>query len=68
MTKAEDFGGNILENPSCVFCSNPDGSLKSQAVVREQMIRFWESRENLERTAAEKATDELMAKMPDWKK
>ena len=67
MTKAEDFGGNNLENPSYVFCSNPDGSLKSQDIVREQMIRFWESRENLDRTAAEKATDELMAKMPAWK-
>lgn len=67
MTKAEDFGGSFLGNPSCVFCSYPDGSLKSQEAVREQMIRFWESRENLDRTAAEKATDELMAKMPAWK-
>ena len=67
MTKPEEFGGGISDNPSCVYCSNKDGSLKPRNVVREGMIQFWMSRENLDRTAAEKATDERMAKMPAWK-
>ena len=68
MTKPEDFGGKNPENESCVYCSNPDGSLKTRNVVREGMIQFWMGREKLDRPAAEKAVDEHMAKMPAWKK
>jgi len=68
MTKPEEFGGKKQGNKSCVYCSRPDGSLKPKNEVREGMTRFWMARENLDRKAAEKKTDEHMSKMPAWKK
>ena len=67
MTRPEDFGGGNPQNKYCVYCSNPDGSLKPRSVVREQIIRFWMSREKLDRHAAERAVDEYMSKMPAWR-
>lgn len=68
MVKPEEFGGEKLGNPSCVYCSDKDGSLKPKNVVREGMIQFWMSREKLDRATAEKRTDDHMAQMPAWKK
>ncbi len=67
MNKPEEFGGNKPGNKSCVYCSHPDGTLKPKNEVREGMTRFWMARDNLDRTAAEKKTDEHMSKMPAWK-
>ncbi|MHA1960272.1 MAG: zinc ribbon domain-containing protein [Candidatus Thorarchaeota archaeon] len=67
MTKPEEFGGQKVGNDSCVYCSHEDGNLKERNVVREQMVRFWMSREEIDRTVAEEKTDEYMAKMPAWK-
>lgn len=67
MTKPEEFGGGKKGNPSCVYCSNEDGSLKPRNIVRENMVKFWMSRESLDRAKAEKFTDDFMAKMPAWK-
>ena len=68
MAKPEDFGAGKTENDSCVYCSNPDGSLKPHNEVRKGMIQFWMQREKINRAAAEKNVDEYMAKMPAWKK
>jgi len=67
MSKPEDFGGKDTKNESCVYCSNEDGSLKPRNVVRENMVNFWMSRENIDRPAAENKTDEYMSQMPAWK-
>jgi hypothetical protein len=67
MNKPEEFGGQKVGNDSCVYCSHEDGNLKERNVVREQMVRFWMSREEIDRTVAEEKTDEYMAKMPAWK-
>jgi hypothetical protein len=67
MTKPEEFGGGKLGNPSCVYCSNEDGSLKPRNTVREGMIQFWMSREKYNRTKAEQFVDDYMSKMPAWK-
>lgn len=67
MTKPEDFGGKNTDNKSCVYCSTEDGSLKPRNVVRENMVNFWMSRENLDRSSAEVKTDEYMSQMPAWK-
>ncbi len=68
MEKPEDYGGGKIGNPSCVYCSNEDGSLKPRNVVRENMIKFWMSRENLDEVKATEFTDDYMSKMPAWKK
>ncbi len=68
MVKPEDFGGGKTGNPSCVYCSNPDGNLKPRNIVRQEMIRFWMSRKGADKSAAEEAVDKHMAKMPAWKK
>lgn len=67
MTKPEEFGGGKKGNPSCVYCSNEDGTLKPRNTVREGMIQFWMSREKYDRTKAEQFVDDYMSKMPAWK-
>ncbi|MHA2423496.1 MAG: zinc ribbon domain-containing protein [Candidatus Thorarchaeota archaeon] len=67
MEKPEEYGGGKIGNSSCVYCSNEDGSLKPRNVVRENMIKFWMSRENIDEPTATEKTDEYMAKMPAWK-
>jgi thioredoxin-related protein len=68
MTKPEEYGGQKVGNPSCVYCSNEDGSLKPRNTVREGMIQFWMSREKYNRAKAEQFVDDYMSKMPAWKK
>jgi uncharacterized glyoxalase superfamily protein PhnB len=66
MIQPEDFGGGNSENPYCVYCSNPDGSLKSREEVFENMVNFMMRSQNMDRKTAEVATREHMAKMPAW--
>ncbi|MFX1262755.1 MAG: zinc ribbon domain-containing protein [Promethearchaeota archaeon] len=67
MTKAEEFGGGKLGNKTCVYCSDGEGNLKPRNEVREGMINFWMQRENIDRSTAEKKTDEYMSIQPAWK-
>jgi uncharacterized glyoxalase superfamily protein PhnB len=66
MTKLEDFGGGNPENPYCVYCSHPDGSLKSYKEVFEGMVNFMMMSQKMDRKAAESAVKERMAEMPAW--
>jgi uncharacterized glyoxalase superfamily protein PhnB len=66
MTKLEDFGGGNPENLYCIYCSNPDGSLKSYKEVFEGMINFMITSQKMDRKAAESAVKERMSKMPAW--
>lgn len=66
MTKPEDFGGGNSANVCCANCSNPDGNLKSYDEVYEGMVAFMVTTQNMDRTAAESAAREYMAKMPAW--
>jgi len=66
MTKLEDFGGGNLENLYCVYCSNPDGSLKSYKEVLEGMINFMMMSQGMDRKTAENAAKERMSRMPAW--
>ena len=54
------------ENLYCVYCSNPDGSLKSYKEVFEGMVNFMMMSQKIDRKAAESAAKERMAKMPAW--
>jgi uncharacterized glyoxalase superfamily protein PhnB len=66
MTKPEDFGGGTPENLYCVYCSNPDGSLKSREEVFKGMVNFMMMSQKMDRKTAESAAEERMSKMPAW--
>jgi uncharacterized glyoxalase superfamily protein PhnB len=66
MTKPEDFGGRKPENLYCVYCSAPDGSLKSYKEVFEGMVNFMMMSQKMDRKTAESAVKERMSKMPAW--
>ncbi len=66
MTKVEDFGGGNPENLYCVYCSKPDGSLKSREEVFQGMASFMMTSQKMDRETAESAVKERMSKMPAW--
>jgi uncharacterized glyoxalase superfamily protein PhnB len=66
MTKPDDFGGGNPENLYCVYCSNPDGSLKSREQVFRGMVNFMMTSQKMDRETAESAVKERMARMPAW--
>jgi uncharacterized glyoxalase superfamily protein PhnB len=66
MTKLEDFGGGNPENLYCVYCSRPDGSLKSRKEVFEGMVNFMMMSQKMDRETAESAVKEPMSRMPAW--
>jgi uncharacterized glyoxalase superfamily protein PhnB len=66
MTKPEDFGGGNPENLYCVYCSKPDGSLKSREEVFKGMVNFMMMSQKMDRGTAESAAKERMSKMPAW--
>ena len=66
MTKLEDFGGVNPENLYCVYCSNPDGSLKSHKEVFQGMVNFMMTSQKIDRETAESAAKERMSRMPAW--
>jgi uncharacterized glyoxalase superfamily protein PhnB len=66
MTKPEDFGGGNPENLYCVYCSNPDGSLKSREEVFKGMVNFMMMSQKMDRKTAESAAKERMSRMPAW--
>ena len=66
MTKVEDFGGGNEENLYCVYCSNPDGSLKSREQVFQGMVNFMMASQKMDRETAESAVKDRMSKMPAW--
>jgi uncharacterized glyoxalase superfamily protein PhnB len=67
MTRPDDFGGGNPENLYCVYCSNPDGSLKSREQVFQGMVNFMMTSEKMDRETAESAVKERMASMPAWR-
>jgi uncharacterized glyoxalase superfamily protein PhnB len=66
MTKPEEFGGGNPANSYCVYCANPDGSLKSYQEVLEGMSGFMMKTQNMNRETAGMAAKEHMSKMPAW--
>ena len=66
MTNPEDFGGGNPENLYCVYCSNPDGNLKSREEVFTGMVNFMMMSQKMDRKTAESAAKERMSKIPAW--
>ena len=63
MLQPEDYGASRY----CKYCA-PDGKLRSRAEVREGWINVVIKMENITREEAEKKVDEVMPKMPAWKR
>ena len=66
MANKEDFGGGDENNIYCVYCSNPDGSLKKYEDVYEGMVNFMMTSHKMDRESAEVAAKEYMSRMPAW--
>jgi hypothetical protein len=66
MIKPEEFGGGNPENLYCVYCSHPDGSLKSYEEVFEGMVNFMMMSQKMDRKTAESAVKERMSQMSAW--
>jgi hypothetical protein len=66
MTKPEDFGGGDIKNKYCVYCTYPDGQLKSYDDMLAGMTQFIMSRMDLHEAEASKMAAENLAKMPAW--
>jgi len=66
MTKLEDFGGGNPANIYCVYCTNPDGSLKSYEKVFEGMVNLMMTSRKMDRKTAESAAKKHMSRMPAW--
>jgi hypothetical protein len=49
-----------------VYCSKPDGSLKSHKEVFEGMVNFMMTSQKMDRKTAENATKEHMSRMAAW--
>jgi hypothetical protein len=66
MTKIKDFGGWDPANNYCVYCSNPDGSLKSYDEVLQSIASLIMVSQNIDEETAERAAKEHMSRMPAW--
>lgn len=67
MENAEQHGGGDINNPYCMYCTTPEGKLKSRGEIREGMIGFYMSRMEKSREEAEKIVDDTMSRMPTWR-
>lgn len=65
--KPSDHGGGIEQNPYCIFCTDEDGNLRSFKEVFDGMVDNFFMPQGMDRKEAEKATEDLMSKMPAWK-
>ena len=67
MGKPEDFGGKNPKNRYCVYCSNPEGTLKSHDEILNGMVAFIMKTQGLANEDALKKAKEHMTKMPAWR-
>ncbi|MGD0794733.1 MAG: VOC family protein [Dehalococcoidales bacterium] len=54
------------DNPYCMNCCHPDGSLKTYEEVLDGMITYMMTNQKLDRAAAGKAAREYLSIMPAW--
>jgi uncharacterized glyoxalase superfamily protein PhnB len=66
MVKTEDFGGSDPNNLHCLYCTNPDGSLKTYDEILEGMASFLVATQNIDRETAQAKAKEQMSNMPTW--
>ena len=66
MNSPADHGGGDPDNPCCVHCCQPDGTLKSYEEMLAGMTAFMMKMRGLDEAAAEAAARDYMATMPAW--
>jgi hypothetical protein len=66
MRNQQDFGGGLLDNPYCVYCTDAEGKLKPYEVVLENMKNFAIRTMGVSEAEALKIAQEGMAKQPAW--
>lgn len=67
MINPEDFGGSDVSNRYCRHCTNEKGELKSYDEIFDGLVNFIIKTQGMDRTQAELAAKEGLAKMPAWK-
>jgi hypothetical protein len=67
MKKAEDFGGQNMENKYCVHCTDDSGTLKPFDQKLKDMTGFIMRTSDLNHEKAEQMAKDTMSKMPAWK-
>lgn len=67
LTKKEDFANGDTESKFCLYCVNPDGSVKSCDEIFEGGVQFFMSQLGGDREMAEKITRKNMNSQPYWK-
>jgi hypothetical protein len=66
MKDSSEHSCEDINSPYCVFCTTPNGVLKSKEQIREQLIKFHVKSLGMSRDEAEKKTDEHLADLPEW--
>ena len=66
LEKPEDFAGGDVNAKFCLYCTNPDGSVKTCDEIFNGGVQFFMSEIGDDRTAAEKFTRKNMVQLPYW--
>ena len=61
-------GGKDTNNKYCVYCTTPEGRLKSRADVRAGMIKYMIKTEKKGEEEARRLVEGHMKTMPAWKR
>jgi hypothetical protein len=66
MDTPQQHGASDVENPYCMYCTEPDGAVKPFHARFEGMVGFMIEQNHMERSQAEIAAREYLAAMPEW--
>lgn len=66
MTSPEMFGNMDPSSKTCVYCTNPDGSVKACSEIFEGGVQFFLQHVGNDRGLAERLTRKNMQNLPLW--
>jgi hypothetical protein len=66
LMKKEDFSLGDENSDFCLFCTNPDGSVKAGEEIFEGGVQYFMSQFGGDRNMAEKLTRKNMSQQPYW--
>ena len=67
MEKSSDFANNDTSAKTCVYCTNPNGSVKSCEEIFEWWVQFFINSTGADRALAERLVRKNMLRLPYWK-
>ena len=67
LEKPEDYPLQDTGKDYCVYCANPDGSLKSYEKALEDATAYYAKEHGLDAAEAKKAMQKYLDTMPAWK-